>query len=578
MKPFVLAAIFLTALIALAAQVRAAEAPRPGEMPEQVRRMAIDGRFLLMQGRLDEAVQKLQSALALYPDQSEAKDLLAQAQSKRAEAQQHYDQAGKLAQAGKWDEAILEINAATGVYPAYKQAKDLGLDIRRRAANAMVVSATALLGTGNLPDAEDAFRRALEYVPDFAPAAEGIGRADFMRAQAAAAQERWGAALAWVTEAVDFSPKKQEYGELASAMRARMLERVRFVVAPGPAGPEVVSAASAALRDKIWEHLKSAHPEYFVLPVDPSIITGAAYLWTVTSDEPKLRGGLVRTEQRTFRYNIKREEPNPDYANTRDLLAKSRDYLVQLQRDYDQPCPFCGGAGVSVCRACGGTGTIIGPPPGPCPVCNVPGGRPGWIRCLRCGGTGHYSRISYTEMRRAEQEAARLQDILSRTPAMITRTLPADWPYTVEHHEKVGVLELTLRIVGAENGRSVMADVLRRDKRFEDTTVQNANAAIGLAADPLKLPPDEDVRLAILADAAAEAANRIVAATATARAAERQAESLRLIADGRAAEAIEADADAAILKEAVAKGQGMVLVGALRDRLRAEERKAKPIK
>jgi len=543
-------------------------------VPEQVRRTAVDGRFLLMQGRLDEAILKLQAALSLYPDQPEARDLLAQAQAKRAEAQQHYDKAAALGKAGKWDEAILEINAATGVYPGYKQAKDLAGDVRRLAANASATSAAALLGQGNLPGAEDAFRRALEYVPDFAPAGEGIGRADFERAKAAAAQQRWGAALAWVTEAIDFAPKKQEYGDLAAAMRARVLERVRFAVAPAPTGAEVASAASVALREKTGQRLEKSHPEFFVVPGDQSFTGAAAYLWTVGADEPKLRGGLVRSEQRMFRYNIKREEPNPDYAGVRDQLNRARDYLTQLGLDYNQPCPSCGGGGWLLCRACGGSGTIIGPPPGPCPACNVPGGRPGRGRCFRCGGTGHYSRISYTELRRAEQEAARLQDLLLRTPQMITRTLPADWPYGVEYRDKAGTLEFTLRITAAEGGRSLMADTFRKDKRYEDTVVQNANPAIGLAADPLKLPADEELRLTLLDEAAAEAANRIIATTALARAAERQAESQKLFSEGRAAEAIEAGADAALLKEAVVRGQGMVLVGVLRDRLRAEERRS----
>lgn len=576
MKSVPLIAILGAALVAWVAAAQAGEPPKPGEVPEQVRRTAIDGRFLLMQGRIDEAIQKLDAALALYPDQPEARDLLAQARSKRAEAQQHYDQAAALAQASKWDEAILEINAATGVYTAYKQAKDLAADIRRRAANASVASAVALLGKGDLPGAEDAFRRAMEYMPDFAPAAEGIGRTDFERAQAAAAQGRWGAALAWATEAVDFAPKKTEYADLAAAMRARVLERVRFAIAKGPPRPatDVASAATVVLEEKTWQRLGQSHPEFLVVPGDPAFTGAAAYLVALDAGEPQMHGGLARTEQRTFRYNVKREEANPDYAATRDQLNQARAFLTQLRVDYDQPCPYCGGGGVIICRACGGTGTIIGPPPGPCPVCSLAGGRPGWVRCPRCGGTGHYSRVSYTELRRAEQEVTRLQDLMARTPQMIVRSVPNDWPYSVEHHEKAGAMEYTLRIVSADSGRNVASETLRRDKRYQDSTVQNANPAIGLAADPLKLPADEEVRLTLLDEAGAEAANRIIAATATARAAQRQADSQRLLSEGHAVEAVEAIADAAILKESVAKGQGMVLVGTLRDRLRAEERRA----
>jgi tetratricopeptide (TPR) repeat protein len=566
--------LLAAALIAGAAAARAGEPPQPAGLHEAVRRMAIDGRFLLLQGRLDEAIQKLQSALALAPDQPEAAELLAQAQARRAEAQQHYDAAVALGKAAKWDEAIVETNAATGVYPAYKQAKDLALDIRRRAANATVEAATTLLGRKNFAAAEDAFRRAMEYVPDFVPAAEGIGRTDFERAQAAAALERWGAALVWMSEAVDFAPKKSEYADLAAAMRERVLARIRFAVAPAPAGADPGNATTTALREKTWQRLGRSRPEFFVVPGDAAFSGKADYLLTLAASEPKLHGGLVRSEQRVFRYNIKREEPNPDYAALRDQLNQARASLAQMRMDYDQPCPFCGGTGWMICRACGGTGTIAGPPPGPCPACNLPGGRPGWVRCLRCGGTGHFSRISYTELRRAEQDVARLQDQLLRTPQTVTRQAPADWPYSVEYHEKAGTLEYALGITAGETGRSVSSDALRRDKRYEDTAVQNANPAIGLAADPLKLPADEEVRQTLIDEAAAEAANRTIAATTAARAAERQAESQKLFSEGRAAEAIEAGADAAMLKEAAARGQGIAPVAGLRDRLRAEERRA----
>jgi len=575
MKRLNLITLLGAALIAWAATARAGESPSPGGLPEQVRRAAIDGRFLLMQGRLDDAIQKLQDALALYPDQPEAKELLAQAQAKRAEAQQHYDAAVALGKAAKWDEAILEINAATGVYPAYKQAKDLAADVRRRAANASVEAATAVLEQGSFAAAEDGFRRAMEYVPDFAPAAAGLGRTDFERAQAAVAKGRWGAALVWMSEAVDYAPKKTEYADLAASLRGRVLDRVRFAVALAPAGADVVNATTTVLREKTWQHLCQSRPEFFVVQGDAAFAGRADYLVAVGASEPKLRGGLVRTEQRVFRYNIKREEPNPDYAAVRDQLNRARDYLVQLRLEYDQPCPFCSGGWI-LCRSCRGAGTSAGPPPGPCPACSVAGGRPGWVRCPRCGGTGRYSRVSYTQLQQAEQDVARLQDLLLRTPQMITRQVPADWPYSVEYHEKAGVLEFTLRITVAETGRSVVADALRRDKRFEDTAVQNANPAIGLAADPLKLPADEEVRQALIDEAAQEAATRSIAATTNVRVAERQAEFQRLISEGLAAEAVEAGADAAMLKEAVAKGQGIAMVAGLRDRLRADERRAAP--
>jgi len=258
-------------------------------------------------------------------------------------------------------------------------------------------------------------------------------------------------------------------------------------------------------------------------------------------------------------------------------LAQATSALTQLRMEYNQPCPFCAGTGWTGCRACGGTGLSPGPSPrGPCPMCSAWAGRPGWARCPRCWGTGRYSRVSITDLRRAEQEVARLQGLLARTPPMILRQLPADWPYGIEYHERTGALEATLRITNTATGQPAAGDTLRKTKRFEDTAIQNANPGIGLAAKMLKLPTDEDVRQALVDEASQEAAARIIAAVASARAAERQAESNRLLAEGKTAEAVEAGVDAAVLRESASRGQGAALMTALRERLRADQRRDRP--
>jgi hypothetical protein len=161
---------------------------------------------------------------------------------------------------------------------------------------------------------------------------------------------------------------------------------------------------------------------------------------------------------------------------------------------------------------------------------------------------------------------------LARTPPRIVRDVPADWAYAVEYYEKTGTVEATLRITDAASGRAILADALRRHRREEDTTIQNANPAIGLAAKPLKLPPDEAVREGLLAEAGDEAAARVLAAVLAARAAERQAASDRLLAEGKVAEAVEAAMDAAVLREPIDPQKAGLQMKGLRDRLRIEER------
>lgn len=577
----------LAAGLVLGVSAWAAEAPKAGEMPEAARRAAIDGRFLLVQGRLDEAVEKLRLALALWPGHAEATDLLAQAEARRTEAQKHYDRAAGLAKESKWDDSLAAVNAAIGVYPAYKQAKDLAADVNRRAAEAFAAEGRGQAAAANLPAAETALRRALDYVPDFAAARDGLARVAAMRADAAAADGRWGAAYLWAAEAAEYAPQTVAYRDQREAARRQVFERIRYAVAPEPDGGAMPSAATSDLRAAAWRRLDETRPEFLALqvapgapglaPATPRQAGPAAFMVRLEAGMPEVRGGLVRTEQRMFRYNVRQEEPNPDYAAVREQLARAQDYLARLRLEYDQPCPFCGGRGWLICRACGGTGFVPGlPPGGPCPFCAAAGGRPGWTRCLRCWGTGRWSRVSLTDLRRAEADVARLQNTLARTPAVIVRQVPADWPYAIEYHERAGALEASLRITDAATGRPVLADSLRKGRRVEDTAIQNANPGIGLAAKTLKLPTDEEMRRAVVDEAAQDAAARIIAATCAARAADRLAEADRLMAEGKVREAAEAGADVAVLKESAARGQGAALMAALRQRLRSHERGEKP--
>jgi tetratricopeptide (TPR) repeat protein len=561
---------------ASAAPGQAAAGPAPAaQVSEPARRAAIDGRFLLLQGRVDEAIDKLEMALALAPGYPEAVSLLAEAKSRRQQAQQHYDRAAALAREGKWDEALLEIDAALQPYGSYAQAKDLLKDIRRRAADSYVAAGAALADSGDLPAADAAYRRSMDYAPDSAAAREGLARVDALRAEAALGRNFWGAALLWATEAVEYAPKKAEYQELAAAARARVVDRIRLTVGPDPEGGAVPTATTADLRAAIWQHLAAAAPAFLAVLAGPGAPGPAAF--TAAADVTSLEVGpeQMRVENRTQRYAVERQEPNPDYARVVDSLAAANDYLTRLRADYDRPCPFCGGLGWTVCRACGGTGIVPGVPAGACPVCAA-SGRPGWIRCPRCFGFGRFSSVSITDLRRQEQEVARLQNLLARTSPTIVRQVPADWPYAVEFHERSGTVEAALRVTDRGAGRVVLADAVRKNKRFDDTAIQNANPAIGLAPKALRMPSDEKIRAAILDEAAGEAAARIIAAVAGARAAERLAESERLMAAGKTAEAVEAGVDAAILTEPINRDGAAQLMQSLRERLRTEGRPPAP--
>ncbi len=569
--------VFLLAVTGVWAAVGAAaphavSAPAPtapaAEVPEAAAKACFEGRWLLVQNRLDEALEKLQLALDLAPGYVEAEQLLAKARARRQEAQTHYDRAAAALQEEKWDKAVQEVAAATNVFPKYREAKALLEDIQRKAAAAYLAAGLERLEAGDLAAAEVALGRAQDYVADLPGVREGLARAASMRAEAALARQQWGQALLWAREAVA-SDAKEEYQAQVQAAQARVFARIRFGVtqaAPEAGGP---SAATAALAAGAWRRLQERKPEFVLLPAAGAAPEAAAFTVRLEAGKLDILTERTRIENRTHRYTVRQDEPNPDYARIRDLLDAATQRLAALRTEVvDRPCYTCSGTGWLLCRACGGTGAVGG---APCAACGS-SGRPGWVRCPLCGGLGRRIGLLGTDIRRLEREVDQLQDQLARTPPRIVREVPADWAYGIEYYEKTGTVEATVRVTDAASGRAILADALRRHRREEDTTIQNANPAIGLAAKPLRLPPDEAVREGLLAEAGDEAAARVLAAVLAARAAERQAASDRLLAEGKVAEAVEAGTDAAVLREPIDPQKAGLQMKGLRDRLRIEER------
>jgi tetratricopeptide (TPR) repeat protein len=571
--PAFLAAVLAAVLAATAMAIPLAAAVPAGQVPEAAQKACFDGRWLLVQNRLDEAIAKFEMALAVAPDYAEAKDLMAQARTRRDLAQQHYDKAAAFLASSRWDDAIQEAVAALGIYPGYPQAKTLLSDIKRRAGDAFLASGSALVTAGDLRGAESAFRRTLEYIYDSPAAREGLAHVDSLRAKAAAAKDLWGAALVWAAEAVEFSPKNQPYQDQVRDARAHVLQRLLFSVGPEP-DETAPTAETSEFRTAAWTRIAKGKPDFVAVLAASD---GAAYTVRLEAGEVQVGAGQVRVENRIHRYTTQREEPNPDYQNVRAQLDDARAYLAALVTDYNRPCTVCGGSGWTRCPSCRGTGLKPPPPPNvPCPVCAVRGGRPGWLRCPQCGGAGHGTSGEARAIRRQEQIVAALETQLARTPTTVTKAVPAEWPYMVEFHVKAGAVAASWRVTDAAAGKAMAGDAVRRTRQFEDTTIQNPNPGIGLAEKTLNLPADEKVREAVLDDAAKDAADKVLATVLAARAAALQAESQRRLAEGKTAEAIEVGADAAVVKESVNRGEAGNLMKFLRERLRIEERPPAP--
>jgi hypothetical protein len=565
-------------LVVLAAALTVCAAPAAAlaagaAVPDAAHKAAFDAKWLLVQNRLDEAIDQLDMALRLAPGYAAAQEMLADARARRARAQARFDAAAAHAKASRWDDALAELEAAFAIYPSYPQARALEADVHRKAADSLASAGRTHLDAGRLAAAEDAFRAAQRHAPDLPAAAAGLADVTARRGEAALARRLWGRAWLWYAEASDLAPGRPELKQAVAAARAQLLQQTTLTLGPDAPGKDAPSAATAALRSAVWQKARQIAPEFVRIvggpgPAGPPDFTAALEVTALD-----VGGERQRIENRTHTYTTEVREPNPEVDRLRILLDSAVARMEAVRAEWRRPCLVCRGGGLTVCRTCGGTGLTGG---GPCVMCNRPGGRPGWVVCMRCGGTGRWSGISEGDLRRAEFEVSRLQSQLARTPATVLRRTTAEYPYTVEFHERTGTLEASLRVTSSRTGEAVASDAVRQHREFQDTTVQNPNPAIGVPADPLQLPAEEAVRRTLVDDAAAEAAGKVLGAAIDARAAALQVESLALFAEGKVDEAAELGIMSAFLLQSVRPQEALLQMKRLRDRLRLEDTRSAP--
>ena len=574
---------------------------------EQAGQTHSTGRRLMKEKRLDQAVATLQEALNIWPFHPDAPGDLAAARTLRAEAQRHYERAAKLAGEARWDEAAVASAASLEIYPFHEPAAALSRRVHQKAAEAHGAAGNGLLEAGRLVEARAEFLTSVGYVPDFAGARQGLARVYGLWGQAAEIKGLWGSALLWHLEAADSAPAGENAARVRAA-RAKILERIAFGLdldVKGVSG--TASVKTEALKSEVLRWLDSQRPPFVALVSGETRLPVYAVAVKMAGLDVDQR--LVRTESRTHRYTVQRKVPNPEIPKLRQLLIVARGELARLKqpcpacggkarrpcptckgsgtvpcatcratgkvdcrpcrgtgwKDGDRAqgrCPHCGGTGKAKCEVCQGSGKTF------CPACSTAKLRRGWVPCRECGGTGRASRASESDIRRKEGEVRALEQKLVSEPASVARDFPADWPYVVEHYEKTGAVDAGIRITRRGESQAVAATSVSKAFRRGDSTISNANPAVGLAAEPLNLPSDAEVRRQLLQEAASEASAWILSAVLGARVAEVRAGAAEFSRQGKTADATEANADLVHLLGAHDAAASADLLRRLRDEQR----------
>ncbi len=530
----------LTCLAACLVLLASAASDGASGTAETARRLAIEAKYLLGEDRVAEAIEKLELALAVAPDHPLANALMTDARGRLAQVEDHVTAADRHRRRAAWDEALAAVRAARKRFPAHAEATALETRIRAEAADAVAKDAELIRATGDLAEAEAAYRRALAFDPASAAARQGLAALYVQRGDAAMEASRPGAALAWYAGAAAVDPEGAA-PDRAAAARAPVAARVRFRLAEAPGGDPAGSVLTMAVRGWL---ARVAPPALVELASPPPGSTAEGYAWRLRTTGPQV-ADQVRSEPRTHTYVVGREVPNPAVERIQSQLDAELFRLRILREQYDRPCPRCDGRGWVLCLLCGGTGRDPYNPLRPCPRC---GWRhfPGRYDCPRCGGTGRGG-IPLHELREQERVVDRLQALLARTPPTVVREEPAQWPYTVEHHERTGRLDASAELVDLATGARQPAGGASPRAREADTTVLGANPGVGLAADPLELPPAAEIERRLVDEAADALADRVLAAALGARRAALEREAAALRQKGNVVEAVERQAEAALI-------------------------------
>ena len=558
----------------------------------------IMGSSLLRAKSLDKSIEVLENVVEIWPHHPEVDGHLAQARNLRRRAQELYVAAAKLAGQSRWDETVATARSALAIFPGHPKAKALHASACANAAEAHWRSGEAQFAKANLAAAEAEYLRCFDFMPRYTQARQGLARLYTQRGAEAEKAQQWGSALLWHMESVEQYPSTERRRQV-KAMRSRVHARAAFAVGVNVGGAPHVAPHVAAVSKSLLASLSRKKPGFLT-------ITGAkpkaapAYTAQLRMTELHVSTAMTSSEDRIHRYSIERDVPNPEIPRLQGLLASAEGTLDRLRADFNRRCATCGGSGRVQCTSCEGRGhrrrdrdssgerrrrgdgdgkrrerdgkrrrsDDERPERVKCRHCDGSGRR----TCGRCRGSGRATSVSQNDIARQRRRVVGVRGQLAGAPAFVTQSFPAQWPYTVEYFTKTGRLTASFSVTPA-GGQPGEPAIIRDSRTHRDSVVRNANPDIGLATDPLSLPTDWSVRADLIANVAAQAAQRTIATVLTARRGKLLAGAKSLADRGDAAAARETAVDAALVVEPVAAALARADLRALRDQQKLDARK-----
>jgi len=360
----------------------------------------------------------------------------------------------------------------------------------------------------------------LRYRQDHAPALRGRWAIALARGDVATAEGRHGSALLHYRAAAGFVANDEARDAVAAA-RASVTQRIRLaVLIDAPAGQRDAPALEARVRDV----LREIAPSFVLVDPRPAATPDQAYRLAVAVSRFDVATRLTRAVEREHRYEEAVEVPNPELPALRLAVADTADVVGDLahraavaQRRYHQTCRRYEKTGDPRDEAAAHD----------------------WSRRAK--------RLDQA-LARARGDLAEARRCLAAAPDCVIEVREGAWLYTVQTHRRDA--ELTAKASLSLDGSKVARPLVIEPTVSEsDTTIVEANPAIGLAGDPLTLSDRLTLRGILLDEAADQFARQTLEDLLTAAADRRYAEAEQMRRRGRADLSVEAEADAALLLE-----------------------------
>ena len=203
------------------------------------------------------------------------------------------------------------------------------------------------------------------------------------------------------------------------------------------------------------------------------------------------------------------------------VIVKVKVKVKGKSKKVHKTCGQCGGRGrhrVPVCLRCSGSGTIhIHAERSRCGHCHGRGhvsctscNHDGHISCSRCKGSGWIRSVTRHQLHEKQCKIYRLRHKLYVTSDTVTRSYRAYWPYTVCHFRKTGQLRAWLTIRDGHTNHVIDRYRIKAHVSSHDTTIEQPNVELGLSADELNLPSDDEVHQCLIDRAAKYATSRLL--------------------------------------------------------------------